>query len=418
MLYFKNPELAENYHVSLRTVLNWIEAAKQGKLELELYEQKGRFYIANTTKNVSTIENMVTERKKYRNTRGFKVISPKPAFYKLFTDQQLFDIVAGLETYHEIQRQYNYFDGGADYWDKYANRMATEQQPNLLTSTIKLFLMNQSYIDDLLSEYKRVNVVDVGVGNSLPVKGFIERLLAQGRLGRYIALDISPKMLEIAKRNVEDWFGGKVKFEGYQRDINYVRFADLLIGEYVKDDAQHTVNLVLVLGGTLGNLRSPDSALKVIQSSMGRSDLFIQSLKLDTSTSRRFFDFNITPGVTTLSPNHRFIFDMLNIDSSFYDVEMGYDPRDKQRYIQVRLKIALSLVFDFAKGKRVVELNKGDTILLWRYWHQDAFATIRQLDRDGFHLLHASETEDQEYMLTISRVASSRAKGPDPAPQA
>ena len=65
--------------------------------------------------------------------------------------------------------KYNYFDGGADHWDKYAERLASEDVPNLVNSTIELLKTNQSYIDVLLAKYKHVNVIDVGVGNAYPI---------------------------------------------------------------------------------------------------------------------------------------------------------------------------------------------------------------------------------------------------------
>src|SRR5687767_11586436 len=123
MLYFKNTELAESHHVTLRTVLNWVQAAKEGKLDLDLHTEKNKSYVANTARNIATIEELVEKRRKYRNTKAVKVITPRPEFYELFNQEQIYDIVNNLEIHHEIPRQYNYFDGGADHWDKYVRRM-------------------------------------------------------------------------------------------------------------------------------------------------------------------------------------------------------------------------------------------------------------------------------------------------------
>ena len=80
MLYFKNSDLAYTHHVSVRTVRNWIDAAKQGKLVLDLHTHNGRQYVSNTARNLSTIERMVEDRKKYRPHRAVKVVTPKPEF--------------------------------------------------------------------------------------------------------------------------------------------------------------------------------------------------------------------------------------------------------------------------------------------------------------------------------------------------
>jgi transposase-like protein len=228
MLYFKKSELAKTYHVSEKTVTNWIREAKDGKLDLELHEERGRAWIANTTRNIELIEQLVEKRKKFRNSRGIKAVTPKPEFYELYNQQQIFDLTSSLDMYHEIAPDYTYFDGGADYWDEYVQRLASEKLPNLLTSAIRQLKANQDYIDDLTSRYKHINVVDIGPGNGLPVKEFLQHLLDQGKLGRYIALDISPAILELTKRNIENWFDHKISFEGHLIDIKYERFAHLV----------------------------------------------------------------------------------------------------------------------------------------------------------------------------------------------
>lgn len=408
MLYFKHAELATQYHVSLRTVHNWINEAKQGKLDLTLHTEGKKIYVANTARNIATITKVVSDRRKYRNKNAVKTIEPKSSFYTLFSKEQVYDIVSNLEIHHEIPRQYNYFDGGAKHWEKYVERLATEDTANTLTSTIKLLDINRGYIDDLLGRYSRINVIDIGVGNAYPVKALLGRLLEQGKLGRYIALDISPSMLEIAKNNIQTWFGDTVNFESYEYDINYDRFSGLLSSEYAQSKSTNSVNLVLLLGGTLANMRYPDNGYRMIHDSMGINDVFIHTSKLDTEATRRYFDFNFEPGNTTLSPNHRLIFDLLNIDDSLYEIEMGYDPSIRQRYIRVRLKVAVIIRFTLRDGEREVLLNKGDSVLLWRAIQHTVKDVADQFDRNDFYPLHVSQTDDQEYVLTVSRVKRDR----------
>ncbi len=404
MQYFRNYELAKLYHVSQATVGKWVEAAKQGKLGLTLSTKEGKTYVANTVNNTSIIEQLVADRRKYRNHKAAKTIEPQARFYELYTQQQILDIMVNLEVQHEMPFQYSYFEDGADYWDKYAQRLYEETTPNVLKNIINLLEKNQSYIDDILARYKRVNIVDIGVGNALPVKQLLSHFLETGRLGRYIAIDISEKMLDIAESNVKKWFDGRVAFERYRLDINYDRFTDVLADEYVQEDSKDIANLVLVLGGTFGSFRTPEGAFKIIHDSMGLNDLFIYSKKLDTDTSRRYFDFNLQPGKTALAQNDRFIFDLFNIDESFYDVEMGFDEELSQRFIRARLKVALRIKFYFDNGARFIDLNKGDAILLWRGWQQSAIDVVHQLNQNAFYPLHTSQTDDQELILAISRI--------------
>lgn len=403
MQYFRNVDIVKEHRVDESTVRKWIRNAKNGKLDLTLHEQDGRTYIANTAKNTAAIEELVEAHRKFRNSKAAKVVKPEPEFYKLYTQAQIYDMVTNLELHHEIPRQYNYFDGGASHWNKYAREMVMAEAPNVINSTVKLLDKNRSYIDDLLAQYKRVNVVDVGVGNAWPIRAFLERLLEHGTLARYIAIDISAEMLEIARRNLKEWFGDRIAFEGYELDINREQFTNILAEEYLREDAQDTVNLVLLLGGTPYNFRNPDGVFKMIHDSMGVNDFLMHTQKLDSEATRRYFDFNLNPGKPELPPIHRFAVDLLNIDDALYELELGYDETRHQRYERIRLKVALTMRFEFEQGERVVHFGKGESILVWRSWQQTAFDVAQQFDRNDFYILHSSQTKDQEYILTVSR---------------
>jgi len=130
----------------------------------------------------------------------------------------------------------------------------------------------------------------------------------------------------------------------------------------------------------------------------------MHNLKLDSKTSRQYFDLGLRTKSTLFDVHERMMIDLLNIDESLYDVEVGYDAQQCQRYIRIRLKVALGITFSLDKGERVIEFNKNDTILVWRYWHQTAQQVTDQLSRNGFDTLQVSQTEDKDYLLTISRV--------------
>ena len=407
MLYFKNSELAYTYHVSVRTVRNWIEAAKQGKLDLDLHSQGNKTYVSNTSRNLSTIEQLVERGKKYRPHRAVKTVTPKPEFYQLFNDAQIYDIIRSINLYKEIPVQYCYFNEGARYWDDYVQKMAEEETPNTLTSTIKLLKENRSYIDEILSPYSRINIIDIGVGNGLSVKDLIQHLSDQRKFGRYIGVDLSASMLNIAKDNLSKWFGKAFPFEGYQLDINYERFSSIIASEYFLSQSDNTANLVLFLGGTLNNLRDPGQVLKTLRDSMTEKDILIHSQKLDTSNSRRYFDFNVKVEESKRLPaQSRFLIELFGINESHYDIETGYDHDENQRYIVVKFNSALLIDFNLKNNaaKKVVSFNKGDTLMLWRARHSNALDIMELFDKNNLHVLQSSQTSDQEYLLTVSRV--------------
>lgn len=404
MLYFKHNELVQKYRVSLKTVHNWIGAAKRGKLDLQLHEHNGKTYIANSVSNIALLEMQAERGKKYRNTLHHKIVTPDPEFYNLYTRRQILDIISNLNIHREIPRQYNYMDGGAKNWDNWLKRLEAENAANILKGTLELMHANIGALDLLLQGHRRVNVIDIGVGNARPAKELLAHLLECGLLHRYIAIDISAEMLKIAEGNIKEWFGGKVKFEGYIRDITFERFDDIIVGDMLTKDADRPLNLALLLGATPMNFPSPYDLLRVIYRSMGPEDILIYTDKPDSPAERHYFDFSPSPNSSDLSPSHRFILDLMSIDRSLYDVEMGFNDQVRMRYIRIRLKTALTIKFTFEDGERQVHLEKGETILLLRVWHLTALEIISEFEKVGLTLLQSSLTKDRQFLLTISGI--------------
>jgi len=407
MLSFKHVELAEKYGVSEATVRKWIARTKAGRLKLILADADGTERIANTASNLATMEKLAERNKKFRNKKAFKTVTPRAEFYRLYNQAQIYDIATNLEMYHEIPQQYNYFGLGAKNWDRYTRRLVAEGKPDKGIAsqpimTAKLFERNWSYLDSLLAKYKRINIMDIGAGNAMPARGLLTHLLDQDKLGRYITLDISPAMMSIARTNVKKWFDGKVNFEAFEADINYDRFSNLLAEATLSEEA--TANLILFLGGTPGNFRDPDGAFRIIHDSMQTNDFLIYTDKLDTKVSRGYFDWNLDPSSPKPTPRDSFILDLLNIDPSYYDLEMGFDKQLRQRFARIRLNVSLAIHFKFDTGERLLEFDKGETILLLRIWAMTPDEVWHIFDRNGFYTLHSTQSDDQQYIMTVSRV--------------
>lgn len=404
MKYFKHSELTDIYHVSLKTVHNWIDATKQGKVSLKLYQTNNRTYISNTPDNIQILEQLSEKGKKYRNSLHHKVIYPRPSFYEIYSRRQILDIITNLDVHGEIPRQYNYFEKGAQNWDNWLQSLSIDESPNILKGTVELIRSNMASIERLINGGMKINVVDLGVGNAYPVKELLGYLIDKKVLNRYIAIDISPSMLSVAERNIKEWYGDQAHFEGYVRDISFERFDDILVDDMLSRDADKTVNLVLLFGATAVNIRSYANVFNVVYSSMNVNDLLMYTDKADTELSRRYFDFSPTPNSGKLSPNHQYILDLLNIDESLYDVEMGFDTILRMRYVRVRLKSAITIKFNFGSIERMVSLEKQDTILLLRVWHMTPLEVISEFEETGFTLVQSSLTKDRQYFLSISAV--------------
>lgn len=409
MLYFTNVRLAKRSGVSEGTVRKWIEKARAGEVELELHEHDGTFHVANTVKNLRSVE-LLASRSKQQTKNHFrrKTVQPTSEFYELYDQAQISDIISNLEIYREVPKQYSYFGPGAKRWDTYARRLWDEDEENTLTATIELLRSNVSNIVRLLDGYDRINVVDIGVGNALPVKDLLTNLLYDyGLLGRYLAIDISKDMLEIAESNIKEWFAGEISFEGYLRDVTYQRFGDLLQNE----SQSNAANLVLLLGGTSENLRSPDEIFQVVHHSMGHNDLLVTSTKLDSEDARLYFDFHTQEDRAKLPLDRRLMLARLGIDESLYEGEQGFDPTHRIRFNQARLKVDVAIEFEVDGRRRIVSMNKGDAIVLWLGRHITSEDAVNQLERSGFSLRGLSTTDDENFLLTLSRLGRSMHSG-------
>jgi hypothetical protein len=406
MKYFRNTELAKLYNVSEKSVRNWIEAAQSGKLELQLHKNNGKNYVASTARNEFLIKKIVEKNKKYKNTRGFRTIHPTEMFYEIYNQDQILDIIANLTTYKEIPTFYSYSDGGANYWDSYANRLMDEPVTNILNATIKLLDLNAEYIDSYIKNVagkdSKVNVIDLGPGNGLPIHPTLQRLLKQKRLNRYIAIESSKEMIHILENNIQKWFKGKVTPESYVRDFSHERFGDLLAEDYAVDGANGPVNLVFLLGGTLSNFRDPKHALQTISSSLGPNDILICSGYLDTPETRRYFDFSVSH--SSQKRRSQLILDFLGVDESLYDIERKFNPHSLARSTCFIPKVDLNIQFSLSNTIRSIKLKKGEPILLWRHWHKDALGTIKQFVGSGFDIMLSTKSVDEQHFLVMTKI--------------
>jgi SAM-dependent methyltransferase len=407
MKYFKNTELAKLYNVSEKSVRNWIQSAQEGKLGLELHNTGGRFYVANTSQNTFAIEQLVKKGKKYRNSRGTKRIKPDPGFYQKYSLEEIHDIISNIDIRHEVPHKYSYYGEGAKEWDEYTNKMAKQPYPNLLTSTVDLLRLSHEYIEELIHDYTKVNVIDLGVGNGYPAKDFVKWLLDKEQLGRYIALDASPDMVSIAENNFHEWFGDQVKFERRIVDISYDKFDDLSSADKFALNDESTLNIVLYLGGTIVNLRDPALSLRMISNSLSKDDLLIMSRKLDTPQARRFFDFGAESNGGKLIAQDKVILDLLGINESYYEVEQFYSLELNQRIIQVRLRVDLIIDFELDGKRRSVEINKEEAILIWRAHHQALLDIVNQFDENGLDIVQCIKTKDQQYAQVMAKIKQS-----------
>jgi len=402
MKYFKNTEAAAIYKVSEKSVRNWIAAAITGKNKLELLDHNGRHYIANTAKNDVVMSELAAHGQRYRNMLSRKIVVPRLEFYSTYTDSQVLNIFSNLDIHREIPLQYTYFEDGATHFDLYNKRLLNERTMNTLNATEDLMVSNFQMIDYLLRDFDRINIVDLGVGNAYAVRSLLEHLIQKEKLGKYVGVDISQEMLDIAESNIKNWFGDSVPVENQVSDLNYDRFGHFLANNPFIDEK--SVNIVLMLGGTLSNMRQPTRVLRLINDSMGKDDILIHSAKLDSLRSRRYFNFDATSQSKKLDRIFGTAIHLLNIDEVDYETQQLYDEQQKCRLVKIILNYDVDLNLQVYGKERFIHFKKGESIVLFRAYHWKTRDVLDRFEAADFDLLNISKTFNQEFILTISKI--------------
>ncbi|HSD55635.1 MAG TPA: L-histidine N(alpha)-methyltransferase, partial [Candidatus Saccharimonadales bacterium] len=292
------------------------------------------------------------------------------------------------------------------YWDNYLQKLASTERGNILKATIDLLAQDSDQLLESIKDVRKVRIIDLGVGNGLAVEKFIQTLEATGKLETYIGVDTSKNLLDKTASNINMWTRGSISIKTYERDFTCERFHDLLA------HADDTLNIVLLLGGTVGNFREPKKALQNIRESMGGDDILVATNKLDSQIARKFFDFSTKDDQSELSFHSKFMLSLLSIKEDYYRVEQFFDKERKARFIQVSLKFNVCIHFKTDSGDKSVKITKGSSILLLRMWEWSDLEMMSMLHETSFSQQRMIKTSDNEYILLVAKTETAKEWGP------
>lgn len=140
-----------------------------------------------------------TNESDYNHEIEYTEVEPCDEFYETFSDEEILDIIRNLESSRVIDLKYTYYGIGAKYWNSFVNDITTASaERELLEHVFDLILQHIKKFD-----IDQVNLVDIGVGNALPVKKLIQKLHNKEILNKYIGLDISQEMFKYAEENIK-----------------------------------------------------------------------------------------------------------------------------------------------------------------------------------------------------------------------
>ncbi len=368
--YKNNNEIASVFGVVEGTVRNWIKKSK--KLNIQTVEINNKIKIIRSKHNEILLKEIVGEGKKYKPTDDKILVKIKKSEFSFMTDNQIISMIDDLKTKREISLKYSYLDEGAVHWDSFYSESINSSYNNL---DIEMLYENYDLIKKHFSEYDKINIVDIGCGNSLPVIELLKKLKNENFLNSYSAVDISEKMLEISKKNLSSALKNvKLKFKLIDIELDSLQ-------EYLyslkKGDKEKYPTLILFLSGTIGNFQNKNYTGFNIKEGMFAEDKLLITNAFETKNIVK-----LLPEMAGFKNGCDFL-SWLRIKLGFTDdiVEDSYyfDNESFTKFFGFKLKKDITL--EFTEFGEILNFNKSEIINTWRF-KKDDFNSIYQLAHD------------------------------------
>ncbi|GAA4597123.1 L-histidine N-alpha-methyltransferase [Actinoplanes octamycinicus] len=294
--------------------------------------------------------------------------------HRLFSEQQITALVDALRDQAEFPKELGYI-AGADRW-----RQADEAPSAASAQPVRDFhTLLGDHLDEVLAGLpagQPVEVVDLGPGTGLPVLGLLRRLLDDDRLAGYRGMDVSRDMLAFADSRLRGEFPAHAgRFEFLVGDFTGPELDRAL----PRETAGGPARLVILAGGTLGNLTDPEHLLRRLGAALTPRDVLLVTLRFDTGAHRPPFMERPEVGCA-IPPHHQAGVDLLGIDPVCYQAERGFDADRGEIFIRLRFVRPVTLEFG---GRGAVGFGPGDTVLLYRYRYLDRSGWVELIGRAG-----------------------------------
>jgi uncharacterized SAM-dependent methyltransferase len=322
-----------------------------------------------------------------------RIAQPSNEFYTVFSQQEILSLIEALKTRREIPLKYSYKGAGANIWDNFYRKLII---PNWYRSNVEIQLLrdNFQYLNVNTQNSQKVNIIDVGAGNSYPAKEYIRKLDKLGRIDRYTALDISEELLEVSKINFTKWF----PFIKYTN--SYIDIENSPIPEYLL--YRDNVNIFLHLGVTIGNLQHRVKALKNFKQSIGKNDLLVLTNEIGNNSQ---WD-GIARGGCYYHAEQIYQRINKNIGIQHQDCQLIRKYDKKTDSVVANLKFTSDYTIDFSSAgiNKQIEIFKDEEITIWRHHKHQLPELIEELEQAGLQLVHYSTNKYQSHIMAICKI--------------
>ena len=292
----------------------------------------------------------LSEFKSFENSRLIYV--NEGAISRLMPSEFLSEIISYLGK-GRLPLKYTYCGDGARLQDDVANNLEGEF---ILDSSVLMSM--SSDILDILRNFRAINLIDVGCGDGLPAKEFLSFLDSQKKLNAYLPVDISRETMSLAQDNLRN-----------KSDIPNEKLLEGVLFDFEKQELEisnsliqsaEVANLLLMLGGTLGNyptFKLQIELLRRLTKYVPNCYIFITS---DIANTNDETEYNIDQ-----STQLRFLPRLLGLQDSDFNIYYKY--QKEQEITQYYLKINSNVTLVFKNERKSVVLSKNSKIVIYEH---------------------------------------------------
>ena len=388
-IYYKNTELARKYGVSNPTIAEWISSSILGKNSLDVEKVNNKYKILISPKNETELEWLSQKSRKFVPKSHSQKTIPDKSFYNFFNPEEILEIINDLKFKKQIKHKYVYKD--PTHWDKFYN----QGRPESTVSELELMEMTAEDLKYYLQEGNSLNLVELGQGNGLPSINIIKAL---GNVEKYIGIDLSKKMNDLAEQNIALALP-KLKTSFEVKDIEFSGFSDIL---YQAKDTDRSSNLIITLGSTLSNIDDRVNVYKNIRRCMDENDLFVIDFSI--------YSPQATSSLSYIKDKDGILRDgwhlkLLGVDIDNCEIEISFNKEGGYKDKSYIMDKNYEITFDLYNKTKTLKLHKGDKISTWRHYLQTINNLNNDLEKAGFEILVTKKDKNRKYGLAICRVA-------------
>jgi uncharacterized SAM-dependent methyltransferase len=329
-------------------------------------------------------------------------VKPNNDFYSPFSEAEITNIIQALETRREIPLKYSYKGRGAKIWnDYYLKYIVTRwyRKSNLENSFLRA---NFSYIDGTYQNCQKVNIIDVGCGNSQPIKELVTKLNKMGKINKYIALDISDNLLKISQTNFYKWFPS-IDYSNSSIDIENNVINQELLQQVNSSDNINTANIFLHLGVTIGNHHNRIQVFKNLRTSMEEKDLLIFTNEIGSNS--QWDGFARGAYKYQAEQIYKWIKDKIGILSQDCELIRKYDLATDSVVANIKFKRHYTINFSRKQTSKKINLLPGEEITIWRHHKCQMSELTQEMEQAGLKLVHYTTNQYQSHVMVICQVS-------------